>query len=376
MDKKEKAVGLRRLVICVLTVLIFGIPAAFSESAIESAFVLIHARPDFAFTKDLTNTGAGEVFPIEKDYYLSRTKVTNAEYKRFVDATGHKAPNYWENGMFPEGKADHPVVSVSYSDAVAYCEWMTSQYDGWIFRLPTEAEWENAARGTLYHDSAAKYPAGRAPGYDAGSCTMITDFNFNGVIASELMRTLGADYIVTYIKGDYQGESEPLGACISISSTGGVANWANHGGNATRGYFLQTDVYAEVAAAGGRTSAVTDYPANTFGLYDMAGNCWDLTSSVILANNGLEKGVECYAVRGGSWYATARSCTMTYRGEGRNDHPSSTVGFRLAAERVSMMMNDFRTIVLRKTCEYQRRTEHDHSQSVLQGDKRRCPQIC
>lgn len=64
----------------------------------------------------------------------------------------------------------------------------------------------------------------------------------------------------------------------------------------------------------------------------MAGNCWDLTSSVIVAVNGLEQGVSCYAVRGGSWYATARSCTFSYRGEGRKDSPSATVGFRLAAD--------------------------------------------
>ena len=76
------------------------------------------------------------------------------------------------------------------------------------------------------------------------------------------------------------------------------------------------------------------YSANTLGLYDMADNCWDLTSSVILANNGLKKGVECYAVRSGSWHATSRSRTMTYRAEGRKDHPSGTVGFRVAAHKV------------------------------------------
>ena len=64
----------------------------------------------------------------------------------------------------------------------------------------------------------------------------------------------------------------------------------------------------------------------------MAGNCWDITSSIIVANNGLEQGVSCYAVRGGSWYATSRSCTLSYRGEGRKDSASSTVGFRIAAD--------------------------------------------
>ena len=98
---------------------------------------------------------------------------------------------------------------------------------------------------------------------------------------------------------------------------------------------MQTDLYAEISDKGGSTTAVGSYPANTLGLYDMAGNCWDLTCSIITANNGLEKGVECYAVRGGSWYATGRSCTMTYRGEGRKDSPSATVGFRVAADKIN-----------------------------------------
>ena len=304
------------------------------QNDITDRLVLIPAREDFVFARDRTNTTDGEASPITEDYYLSSTKVTNAEYKAFLDATGRKAPNYWTNGMYPEGKADHPVIAVSYSDAVAYCEWLTTQHEGWIFRLPTEAEWENAARGTFYDDPSFKYPNGTTPAYDAETMTVTTDFNFNGVIASELMRTLGPGYIVNYVKGDYQGESETLAECISISKNGGVTNWANHGGNATRGYFLQTDVYAGISAQGGNTTPVGTYPANTLGLYDMAGNCWDLTSSVILANNGLERGVECYAVRGGSWYATSRSCTMTYRGEGRKDHPSATVGFRVAADKV------------------------------------------
>ena len=163
--------------------------------------------------------------------------------------------------------------------------------------------------------------------------TVTSDFNFNGVIASELMRTLGADYEVAYVKGNFKGTREKLGECIAISRNGGVSNWANHGRDADRGCFLETDLYAKIAAEGGNVSPAGKYPPNALGLYDMAGNCWDLTSSVIVANNGLERGVSCYAVRGGSWYATSRSCAMTYRGEGRKDHPSATVGFRVAAEK-------------------------------------------
>ena len=178
-----------------------------------------------------------------------------------------------------------------------------------------------------------KYPSGtRTPSYNAATGELTTTFNYNGVIAAKLFNDYGKDYTVNYIKGDFAGDSETLGECISISSTGGVSNWANHGGNAQRGYFLQTDLYASVSADGGYTTPVGTYEPNTLGLYDMAGNAWDITSSVIVANNGLEKGVSCYAVRGGSWYATSRSCTFYYRGEGRKDSPSSTVGFRLAAD--------------------------------------------
>lgn len=300
---------------------------------ILASLVYIEARPDFAFRYDLANKEEGEASPIENGYYLSAYKVTNAEYALFVAETSHKVPSYWKDGTYPEGKADHPVLNISYSDAFSYCEWLSSRYEDWTFRLPTEAEWENAAYGEYYGDSSLKYPSSKeSPTYNAETGELNTTFNFNGVIASKLFREYGSDYTLNYIKGEFKGDTETLGECISISENGGVSNWANHGGNATKGYFLQTDLYATVSADGGYTTAVGKYPPNSLGLYDMAGNCWDLTSSVIVANNGLEKGVSCYAVRGGSWYATARSCTLSYRGEGRKDSASSTVGFRIAAD--------------------------------------------
>lgn len=298
-----------------------------------SSLVHIEARPDFSFRANLSNKAVGEPSPIERDYYLSAYKVTNAEYAVFVAETAHKTPQYWANGTYPAGKDDHPVLNISYSDAVSYCAWLSAKYADWTFRLPTEAEWENAAFGNYYGNPSVNYPDGtNVPHYDAATGELTTTFNFNGVIAAKLFRDYGRDYMVNYIKGEFAGTSETLGECISISANGGVSNWANHGGNAAKGYFLQTDLYAAVSADGGYTSPVGTYTPNTLGLYDMAGNCWDLTSSVIVAENGLEKGIPCYAVRGGSWYATARSCTLFYRGEGRKDSPSSTVGFRIAAD--------------------------------------------
>lgn len=304
-----------------------------AEDEVISALIHIDARPDFAFHYDLTNSKPGEKSPIENDYYLSAFKVTNAQYADFVAETSHKTPRYWKNGTYPKGKGEHPVLNVSYSDAVSYCEWLSEKYDDWTFRLPTEAEWENAAYGDYYGDKLVKYPNGKqTPSYNASTGELSTTFNFNGVIAAKLFQEYGSDHVVKYIKGDFEGSTETLGECISIRPNGGVINWANHGGSAERGYFLQTDLYALMSSDGGYTTPVGAYAPNTLGLYDMAGNCWDITSSIVVANNGLEKGVSCYAVRGGSWYATSRSCTLSYRGEGRKDSASSTVGFRVAAD--------------------------------------------
>lgn len=77
-------------------------------------------------------------------FEIAAFQTTNAEYARFLENTRHPPPSLWDDPNFKN--PEQPVVAVSWLDAVAYCDWLSGTL-GKKYRLPTEAEWERAARG-------------------------------------------------------------------------------------------------------------------------------------------------------------------------------------------------------------------------------------
>ena len=224
------------------------------------------------------------------EFFIGRFPVTNDEYARFVQATGHPAPivrGYplialggreelstetaapyaWENGEPPAGHGSHPVVLVRYDDAVAYCRWMSETLSRTV-RLPTEAEWEKAARAGT---EGLRYP------------------------------------------------------------------WGNEI-DATRGNFL-TDPSARHLRG---TRPTGTYEPNAYGLYDVCGNVWEWVADWYSADyyglgdmrdpRGPQAG-NLRLVRGGSWVNDdVAMLRCAYRHKVPPDTYSYSVGFRIVCE--------------------------------------------
>jgi serine/threonine-protein kinase len=165
-------------------------------------------------------------------YWMARTEVTNAMFARFVDETGYqtdaeqggsgyafdRTAGGWKDTpdadwRHPRGPAsdlagldDHPVVQVSWNDATAYCQWAGS-------RLPTEAEWEKAARGT----DGRIYPWGNAA--VAGDLLNFADANLAMSWADE---AVDDGYQFTAPVGSYPAGASPYGA---LDMAGNVWEW-------------------------------------------------------------------------------------------------------------------------------------------------------
>jgi formylglycine-generating enzyme required for sulfatase activity len=140
-------------------------------------------------------------------FYIGKHEVTNNQYQAFVKATGHRAPenccdpkyNLWRGSTLMDGIGELPVVNVSWDDAEAYCKWTGG-------RLPTEAEWEKAARGT----DSRTYPWGN----DAVTGNR-TNYGIEGVTFWEGPTTLAK-------KDQYEFGKSPYGA---YEMAGNVWEW-------------------------------------------------------------------------------------------------------------------------------------------------------
>jgi formylglycine-generating enzyme required for sulfatase activity len=230
-------------------------------------------------------------------FFIDRHEVTNEAYAEFINSMGHRIPEnanpsstLWVDKAPMEGIANHPVVNVSWDDAVAYCRWKGK-------RLPTEAEWEKAARGT----EARRYPWGNE--WDIARANSASYWAGRTIEFSS-----GAEWEAFWVKGE--------GARLA----------------------KEKGVRGEVL-----TMPVGSFPQSVspYGLYDMAGNVAEWVQdwydpnyyrSAPLANPvGPVRGA-IKSMRGGSWLKPAVSLRTTDRDWGTMDSRPSGTGFRCAKD--------------------------------------------
>ncbi|MEX1229767.1 MAG: formylglycine-generating enzyme family protein [Planctomycetaceae bacterium] len=219
-----------------------------------------------------------------ESFLMYQDEVTNEQYKKFCDAAGHPTPEYWKEGEFPEGKGNHPVVQVSWHDAQAYCGWAGT-------RLPTEAEWEFAARGGSENDQPSrKYPWG-----------------------DEWDRTLA--------------NSASYHAKVNINDATLWKNW--YEGEDQARYPLTTPV------------GHFEKSISPFGLHDMAGNAWEWCADAYApyedrAKQNDEKKADsddaARVTKGGSWANVPFHLRTADRNSVAPDTRNLYIGFRCAKD--------------------------------------------
>lgn len=201
---------------------------------------------------------------IEKDFYMGRYEVTNVEYKEFLHTREKKSiiPPNWTTDT-------QPAVAVSWDDATAYAAWL-SKLSGKRYRLPTEAEWEYAAR--------------------AGTST----------------RYYWGDRDTSQRKDAWRKE---------------------YPDNAHDYAWIKTN-------AQNITQDVGSLQPNAWGLYDIIGNVWEWCSDQYSEGYNTPPEEESLKIiRGGSWFSTPDEITLSHRGSNVNDFTSYSTGFRLVREK-------------------------------------------
>ncbi len=248
---------------------------------------------------------------ITKPFYFGKYEVTNGQFKQFVEATGYKTqaerhedsrrgsggwgfnqqeqkfegrdPKYsWTNPGFPTPD-NQPVVDVTWNDAVAFCDWR-SKKESHKYRLPTEAEWEYAARG----GSKTRYWNGDSP---AG--------------LAHIGNTADADFFAKFPTYYPKNKTVP----------------------ASDGFFL--------------AAPVGSFPANNFGLCDVHGNVWEWTNDWYAADYYANSPVDDphgpadggqKVRRGGAWHTAPLFTRLSFRNYNTVDSRYPNLGFRVVRD--------------------------------------------
>jgi formylglycine-generating enzyme required for sulfatase activity len=187
-----------------------------------------------------------------QDFLMDKTEVTNAEYYDFIKATNYKPPVHWENGKPLPGQEKAPVRYVSYDDANAFAAWR-SKRDGVQYRLPTEEEWEYAARngskdnlypwGDKYDPKCAVLDAPNNEPKPVGSQSCPDDWGVQDLIGNVFEWTSSRAALYPGSKGEVSASSE-----VSMMVRGGSALMKSSGKVAATSTFRQ-DVPAKKADA-------------------------------------------------------------------------------------------------------------------------------
>jgi formylglycine-generating enzyme required for sulfatase activity len=153
-------------------------------------------------------------------FKINQFEVTNIQYQRFIKETGTTPPRYWSGEQFPAGQEIHPVVGVRWKDANAYCTWAEK-------RLPTEAEWEKACRGS----DGLIYPWGNHPNSD------LVNVNFPVENPNPMIWDNAWAYLKTSSRAGGQPGLDPVGSYPGGVSPYGIFDMIGNASEWTADYY-------------------------------------------------------------------------------------------------------------------------------------------